>query len=285
MGTLPNSRYDFENLQEIATTLTPKTDDTYDIGSSTKEFKDGFFDGTVHADALEMGGSITLTGGQSIVTTGNGNINLLPNGTGITKIGDAGNTSHSLDSNDDCLITGELEVDGATYFDGAVICGSTFNASAFNVRLRYVDFASSHTVAFQSTGGSSLACKDIYEEVTIPVGSGLDPVVVSSTNLAPANSIIKAVAVRVTQAPGGGATTVSVGRSSGGNTDEFISAISTALGTTGNHIANNDGVLAAEDMWNATDDTFTVSTDADVTGTAMKIRIVVWYEQVTAPVG
>jgi len=44
----------------------------------------------------------------------------------------------------------------------------------------------------------------------------------------------------------------------------------------------NDTVLVPADMWQAAADTFTITTDADVTGNDMKIRIVVWYEQITA---
>jgi len=223
-----------------------------------------------------LGGNLTLTAGGIINTTANGSITLLPNGSGITIVGDAGTTSHSLATNDDCLITGKLEVDGYSYFDGGVAYygDCSFNGSIISsLRLNYV-----------ATGSSSgiLSVRAISEIVTIPVGSGNTPVVASSANLAPANSIIKAVTCRVTQAPGGGATVVSVGRT-GGNTDEFIDDISTALGTTGNSVANNDGALVAEDLWNTTATTFDVTTDADVTGTDMKIRITVWYEQITAP--
>ena len=47
--------------------LEPVTDDDVDLGSTNKQFKDGFFDGTVEADAITIGGTDILTGG--IVTT------------------------------------------------------------------------------------------------------------------------------------------------------------------------------------------------------------------------
>ena len=47
--------------------LEPVTDDDVDLGSTNKQFKDGFFDGTVEADAITIGGTNILTGG--IVTT------------------------------------------------------------------------------------------------------------------------------------------------------------------------------------------------------------------------
>jgi hypothetical protein len=133
--------------------------------------------------------------------------------------------------------------------------------------------------------GSYFGTYSITEEVTIPVGSGNTPVVESTGNLAPANSIIRAVAVRVTDAPGGGATVVAVGRTGGGNTDEFIDDISTALTTTGNLAANSDGTLTFTNMLNASAATLTVTTDADVTGDEMKLRIVVYYDLITVPTG
>lgn len=50
----------------------------------------------------------------------NANLPIIPLGTGYTIIGDAGTTSHSFNTNDDLLVSGRLEVDGAVYFDGTV---------------------------------------------------------------------------------------------------------------------------------------------------------------------
>lgn len=38
----------------------PSTDDSIDLGKSSNQFKDGYFDGTVYADALSMGGNISV---------------------------------------------------------------------------------------------------------------------------------------------------------------------------------------------------------------------------------
>ena len=78
----------------------------------------------VNADHLTLDVDLTLTGGGRILTTANGDIQLLPNGTGITKVGDAGTTSHSLDSNDDLIVTGELEVNGALFADSPITFAS-----------------------------------------------------------------------------------------------------------------------------------------------------------------
>ena len=47
--------------------LEPVTDDDVDLGSSSKQFKDAFFDGTVEADALTIGGTNIVSG--SVITT------------------------------------------------------------------------------------------------------------------------------------------------------------------------------------------------------------------------
>jgi hypothetical protein len=43
--------------------ILPSTDDNIDLGSSSAQFKDGFFDGTLEADAVTVGGTAVLTGG------------------------------------------------------------------------------------------------------------------------------------------------------------------------------------------------------------------------------
>jgi len=43
--------------------LTPKTDDTYDLGSATFQYKDAYIDGTAYVDAIDFNGTaITATG-------------------------------------------------------------------------------------------------------------------------------------------------------------------------------------------------------------------------------
>ena len=65
--------------------------------------------------------------GEMLVTKGLGGMNITNDGTKTTilgttgdynRIGDAATTNHSLDSEDDLMVTGELEVDGAIFFDG-----------------------------------------------------------------------------------------------------------------------------------------------------------------------
>ena len=86
-----------QDLVVSASAVTPKTDNTLDLGSSSLEFKDGFFDGTVNADGLTVVGAADVTGdldvdnininGNTISSTDtNGNITLTPNGTGEVNL-------------------------------------------------------------------------------------------------------------------------------------------------------------------------------------------------------
>jgi len=101
-------------------------------------------------DSLSIDGTFTLNSGGSIVTTSNGNITLLPNGTGITIVGDAGSTSHTLNTNDDIFVSGRLEVDGLSYFDGnIVLAGNITTESNANIVL------SPHGTGFTVVGSGS----------------------------------------------------------------------------------------------------------------------------------
>jgi len=74
--------------------------------------------GTVDATILRSS-TVNISSGF-IITESSANLKLVPNGSGITQIGDAGSTSRGLIANDDLFVSGKLEVDGISYFDGAV---------------------------------------------------------------------------------------------------------------------------------------------------------------------
>jgi len=84
--------------------------------------------GALSGTDLTLSGGIELTAGGSITTTANGLLTLLPHGTGYVKVGDAGNTSHTLNANDDLFVTGRLEVDGTVYADGNISCDGWIRA-------------------------------------------------------------------------------------------------------------------------------------------------------------
>jgi len=60
-----------------------------------------------------------LTG--DITTANNQSLKLVPDGTGIVQIGDAGTTSHGLNANDDLYVSGRFEVDEPAYFDNETL--------------------------------------------------------------------------------------------------------------------------------------------------------------------
>lgn len=182
----------------------------------------------------------------------------------VVQIGDAKTTSHVLNANDDFFVTGKFEADGIAYFDS------------------FVRFYANPQFYFTMPSlGCSFELGREEEEITIPVGQGAAGVN-SAGNLVPENSTIIGVSCRVTQAPGGGATTLDVGRTGGGNLDEFIDGIATALGTTGTLAANHDAATIGP-VLNAAADTVTLTTDANVTGSDMKVRVVVFYRKEIPP--
>jgi hypothetical protein len=75
----------------------------------------------VIADDLLVVGDVKLLGGGNIETVANNDLTLLPNGSGITIVGDAGSPGFlGTPTNDDMFIAGRFEADGNAYFDGTV---------------------------------------------------------------------------------------------------------------------------------------------------------------------
>lgn len=155
--------------------------------------------------------------------------------------------------------------------------------SAENVNDDNTEFATHRWNIDEISGGSGSYHREtsISETVTIPIGEG-DPggggAVTTTGNLAPAHSHIKCVTTKVRTAPGGGANEFNVGITGSGNADELIDAAAVGLNTTANSYTDNDGTQLPLKNGSAT--TLTISTDADVTGTAMEIEIIVYYDQV-----
>lgn len=223
-----------------------------------------------------------------------GDWQILPPAGQITQIGDAGATSRGLVANDDLFVSGKLEVDGVAEFetDANFRTGIVRSYGALRAQASFTSYTTTLFHGATTLDDEAANLRDrganlcmlfhgkISEELTIAVGVGAAGVN-TAANLAPADSIITAVAVRVTQAPGGGATVFDVGRT-GGNLDEFIDGVAVALGTTGTSAANGDGVNPGP-VHNAAANTLTVTTDANVLVTDMKVRICTWYQELTPP--
>ena len=67
--------------QRVASHITPDDDNTYDLGSSTKEWRHGYFDGTVNADELAADSATLgtvkvtdLTAGRIVTVGTNGEV-------------------------------------------------------------------------------------------------------------------------------------------------------------------------------------------------------------------
>ena len=58
-----------DQIKLVNGALLPVADDDIDLGSSSLQFKDGHFDGTVEADAITVGGTAVLTGGAETAIT------------------------------------------------------------------------------------------------------------------------------------------------------------------------------------------------------------------------
>jgi hypothetical protein len=85
----------------------------------------------------------------TLTMTSDGTVTSLIPATGdYLRIGDAASTSRSLDANDDMMVTGDFEVDGATYCDGSInVSGTaTFNAQLAVAANGYISTANTDDV-------------------------------------------------------------------------------------------------------------------------------------------
>ena len=71
-GTLTLGDANTDNIVfggEVDSNSTPDDDNTYDLGSSTKEWKDLFIDGTAHIDTLDVDGNAGVIGNLNVTGT------------------------------------------------------------------------------------------------------------------------------------------------------------------------------------------------------------------------
>jgi len=195
-----------------------------------------------------------------------GDWQVLPPAGQIMQIGNAGATAWGLVNNDDLFVSGKSETAGHHYVTGQSWCADDLGLKANVSR-----YDSNQGIEFS-------AC--LTEEITIPVGQGAAGVV-SAANMCRVDSIIQGVTGRVTQAPGGGATTFDAGRNPVGPT-EFAEDVSVALDTTFVSPTDGDGSNASP-PYNDADRKIKITTDVNVTVSDMKVRITVWYIKLYPP--
>ena len=85
--------------------ISPVTDNDIDLGTNSLEFKDGYFDGTLHCDVLDLAGTEHTSISSPITALNNATANEL-----VT----VGSTTTELDAES-----------GLTYTDGALVIGGT----------------------------------------------------------------------------------------------------------------------------------------------------------------
>ena len=121
---------------DVASHITPDTDDTYDLGSSTKKWRDIYIDGTAYLDAINFNGTaITATAAElnimDGVTSTTAELNILDGVTATTTElnimdGDTAATSTTLADADRVVVNdnGTMKqvalTDFETYFESAI---------------------------------------------------------------------------------------------------------------------------------------------------------------------
>ena len=211
-------------------------------------------------------GLLNFLSGGPITTPAGVDLRIIPGAGGITRVGDAGvPVLGGLASNDDFFVSGKFEVKGRFYI--ANFC------YLYNEQYYIFGF------------GSSVRLKSTNEEITIPIGSNT---VAGVANLVPADSIIDVVMARVNQAPGGGPSHFDLGRTAGGNLDEYVDNQAVALGGQFNIAAHGDGSVPGPHYQPAADTLTITTTDGagtpvNVAGADMKVRVIVYDREIVEP--
>ena len=149
-GTLTLGDANTDNIVfggEVDSHIIPDDDGTFDLGSSTKEWRNLYIDGTAHVDTLDVDENAGIIG--NLTLTGNGDFNgdLDVDGTtnlDVVDIDGAVDMATTLTLGGNADFNGDLDVDGTTNLDAVDIDGA-------------VDMASSLTVAGTVTFNTALA--------------------------------------------------------------------------------------------------------------------------------
>lgn len=127
-----------QDLVITASVVRPKTNNTLDLGTTSLNFKDAFFDGTVRTDILTVDETSTLTGnvsmGGTLAVTSNATVGGTLGVTGAATVGSTlgvtGNTTvgGTLGVTGNTTVGGTLGVTGATTVQNLTV-GGTFSGS------------------------------------------------------------------------------------------------------------------------------------------------------------
>lgn len=194
-----------------------------------------------------------------------GDWQVMPPAGQFSQIGNAG-VPVIVSGQDDLFVSGKLEVEKNMYCTGL---GAGNGAYLWELNI----LAGGFIQWSESIHGALAFFVQASEEITVPVGQGAAGVWGALT-MNPGDSIILGVVTRITQAPGGGATLVSAGRSV--NIDEWLDDGTVGLGDTSTSATDGDGVNAGP-IYNDTDRVMKITTNNNVTVSDMKIRVTTFY--------
>ena len=124
-GSLTFGDADTDNVvfaADVNSHIIPNTDDTYDLGSSTQEWRNIYIDGTATIDAIQADETITVSGTTQSTSNTSGSI-VTAGGVGIAKnvtIGGSVNVHGNLHANgnitsDGSLTLGDAATDSVTF--------------------------------------------------------------------------------------------------------------------------------------------------------------------------
>jgi len=163
--------------------LAPNNDDTYDLGTSTSQWRNGWFDGTVNCDQLDVDGTIDIAGNASFF----GNVDLQDDDKLLLGSGDDLQLFHNgSNSFIDSQGTGDLyfRSQGNLYFQtlaGGTKVGLTINDDA-DVKLYYNNSEKLNTTNTGINVTGSVTCDGLTSAGNIELSSGFGSLYVKDSN-------------------------------------------------------------------------------------------------------
>jgi len=218
---------------------------------------------------------IGLTTSHKVKPNAAGDWQIMPPPGIFTQIGNAGGPASGLILGpDDFHGSGKVEANNNLCLIGVTPTEALRLAS-------HLDLDAEADMIVEEARGGRLFSAKITEEVTIPIGQGAAGVW-GAEAMNPGPAIILSVMSRITQAPGGGATLLDIGRWGPGNPDEYLSNGTVNLGDTSDSATDGDGVNAGP-VYQDIDTVLLYTTNNNVTISDMKVRLTTYYMEFFPP--